>query len=726
MWLYCLCGRVNLGPFRGMASSLLAFHTYFILSFQHDPFATCVLGLQLSALEIYSVVQRCCYFVVSSLVHSLSTHLQKKSAELLIARVDLMNVRAQRQGPPDLSNWVWEDALNTSILGGKYIGDGAADETLSYLKGFLNVGDEKDRQFATVTLKGRPGTLSHIFCHMGLMGMGKTRLHNELCSPDSEVGKSVVKAMEEVGKLVRLIRHTYNVLSSYQGVKGPINADTFWKHLLYFHGLKAEEAAKVNNAGDAVRHIRDKLDMQADATLVVCVDELMQMPYDGDGVPDNAIGRLMGDLLTMQDSSDARLVFLFSAVTDKMLKAAKRESNRATIPAKLPRLSEDQIRELLFEEHPRLKEFKDAPMFVLLLKLCAPTPRYVLEGLPKALSHTARKNTLETISAYDLGDQLQTVLQCSGSQKYYSGDSVLVEGAVRCMLQGKGLEDTQRAELSINGWLWTRNDKELLHPMVLRAWAEEEGRADSTTLLPNVVRTMFRFDLQATNGAELFAEKVFIYFEQARRLSLPDDATTTLRRHYPGGDFHDFPPDQLDLPLTVPKRRIVNVGTFKDMQSCSDTLSNGCILISNTRNEQGVECIFPFHRTEAGTSQSTVWCGGVQVKFTEQEAVPNTVGENIFANSFMEWLDKKKSCKCFGILVSTQQGNAADFDFVCSFNAETLTELMEPCVGPLRFLYEMMPAAHLQKAVAPTKRKHDTESESESEAAPPPKHQRMS
>ena len=57
-----------------------------------------MLGLQLSALEIYSVVQRCCYFVVSSLVHSLSTHLQKKSAELLIAREDLMNVRAQ-QGP---------------------------------------------------------------------------------------------------------------------------------------------------------------------------------------------------------------------------------------------------------------------------------------------------------------------------------------------------------------------------------------------------------------------------------------------------------------------------------------------------------------------------------------------------------------------------------------------------------------------------------------------------
>ena len=29
MWLYCLCGGGNLGPFGGMASSLLAFCTHF-------------------------------------------------------------------------------------------------------------------------------------------------------------------------------------------------------------------------------------------------------------------------------------------------------------------------------------------------------------------------------------------------------------------------------------------------------------------------------------------------------------------------------------------------------------------------------------------------------------------------------------------------------------------------------------------------------------------------
>ena len=67
---------------------------FYLSSMTHSQ--PCVLGLQLSALEIYSVVQRCCYFVVSSLLHSLSTHLQKKSAELLIAREDLMNVRAQQ------------------------------------------------------------------------------------------------------------------------------------------------------------------------------------------------------------------------------------------------------------------------------------------------------------------------------------------------------------------------------------------------------------------------------------------------------------------------------------------------------------------------------------------------------------------------------------------------------------------------------------------------------
>ena len=133
----------------------------------------------------------------------------------------------RRQGPPDLSNWVWEDRLNTSILKGEYIGDGAADETISYLKGVLNVGNEEDRKFSTVTLDGRDGPQSKIFCHMGLMGMGKTRLHNELCSPDSEVGKGVVKAMAEVGKPVRFIRITYNERCSFEGVRGPIDRRLF-------------------------------------------------------------------------------------------------------------------------------------------------------------------------------------------------------------------------------------------------------------------------------------------------------------------------------------------------------------------------------------------------------------------------------------------------------------------------------------------------------------------
>ena len=39
----------------------------------------CVLGLQLSALEMHSVMQLCCYFVVCSFVHSFSTHLTDTS-----------------------------------------------------------------------------------------------------------------------------------------------------------------------------------------------------------------------------------------------------------------------------------------------------------------------------------------------------------------------------------------------------------------------------------------------------------------------------------------------------------------------------------------------------------------------------------------------------------------------------------------------------------------------
>ena len=143
----------------------------------------------------------------------------------------------------------------------------------------------------------------------------------------------------------------------------------------------------MNHAYDAVRLMRGKLDMQAGATLVVCVDELMKMPWDRGDTRLNMTGRLIQELLLMQDTIAEPLVFLFSAVTEKMLDAAEMASHRRKIPAKLPRLSEEQLQKLLFHRHPRLEQFKNLPMFELLLKLCAPTPRYALEGLPSALAN---------------------------------------------------------------------------------------------------------------------------------------------------------------------------------------------------------------------------------------------------------------------------------------------------------------------------------------------------
>ena len=90
MWLYCLCGVGNFGPFGGMASGLLAFHTHFYFIFLASPIRNmCVLGLQLSALVMHSVVQLCCYFVVSSFAHLFYTHLQSRQVDLTLARETL-------------------------------------------------------------------------------------------------------------------------------------------------------------------------------------------------------------------------------------------------------------------------------------------------------------------------------------------------------------------------------------------------------------------------------------------------------------------------------------------------------------------------------------------------------------------------------------------------------------------------------------------------------------
>ena len=192
---------------------------------------------------------------------------------------------------------------------------------------------------------------------------------------------------------------------------------------------------------------------------------------------------------------------------------------------------------------------------------------------------------------------------------------------------------------------------------------------------------MFRFDINAALQSEANAEKVFMYFEQARRLSFPYNKTTTLAEHYPGGNFHNkLNGITEDTFLRVRKKEIIKVKNFNTAEACRDTLRRGSIVVSEMQNEPGVECIFPFH------AKGTVFCGGVQVKFRDK--VPSDVGKKIFSNPAMKQLGEDSKFKCFGILFSTQHKDATDSRNVCSFNAESLIRLTEPKVGPLRVLYD--------------------------------------
>ena len=203
------------------------------------------------------------------------------------------------------------------------------------------------------------------------------------------------------------------------------------------------------------------------------------------------------------------------------------------------------------------------------------------------------------------------------------------------MLQGKDLTDEQATSLASMGWLYTRGGKYLLHPMIIRAWAEENSNGDDTRDLPNVLRKMFFNDSEARGGSEVFPEKVFMYFEQARRLSFPSDHKTSLREHYRGGTFHECS-DMATEMLTLPNNKIKQIDNFDNVEGCKSALNAGSIIVSRRRTEKGVECIFPFRK-----DSDTVWCGGVQVKYTGQDGVDDGVGLKIFKNTPINPLDPK-------------------------------------------------------------------------------------
>ena len=328
------------------------------------------------------MVQLCCYFVVSSLVHSLSIHLQKNGARLLIARNTYQNLTARLQqgwGTPDVSQWDLKYPLRDYKIPYE-ASEEACEDIESYIKSALRLASNPKCESYAVN-----ATREHtkVFYNAGTMGMGKTRLHHELCSGMK------IDCGDDVS--TKFARFTYNGNTNFVNDGTGL---TFIKQLLQYHGLKKVEADKTRTLEAGFDIFIQKLSEHSafahtsTKVLGVCIDEL-HLGHNEVTHQESLIKALMQHQdETLSDSEGVRVIFLFTSLTETLFAQGMANSGRTPVhpPGRVPQLKPGIVEKLLFEHFPDIKKQYDCNPFVeQLVNLSRDIPRAAFEALPEAL-----------------------------------------------------------------------------------------------------------------------------------------------------------------------------------------------------------------------------------------------------------------------------------------------------------------------------------------------------
>ena len=669
----------------------------------------CVLGLQLSALEMHSVVQLCCYFVFSSFVHSFYTYLQnnvellKKWTEILDKQLALEVRAAEQETPPRTvssdgetlrtprqrikRSWSGDNAespsakkrrldgvtfdfnanLNNKVLEGRYYGAKQATEgAAGYIRGVMNVGSKEEREYAWDNISNK--NRSHYFCAYGQMGKGKTRFHNELCQGDVKVSDLLD---------VQFVRITYNEKTDLKRIPGA-DALTFGRNLLMFHGCSWESALGIHNLQEAVDIVSSHVFTGSEETkrkvLVICVDELHQLRLHEAEDRDDVIGSLLRDLCTYQDSTlkqEVAVLFLFSSVTMAMMDAVAAPSQRSAAEYFVPEIPPKDALELLWERRPDLKKrYDEETVLQQLVHLCVPTPRALLEGIPKA--YEEHHKTIE------MGAAVKTVAEAA-QMRLKSLENVLPEGTVHTWLTDGNLPENTKTELFKFGL--TIGDEmapqdRALHPLALRCWCE---------IVKTKVGTYIREAYIADSSVQLYHEKdvesLLYSFEAAKRIAY-GSTNFLLKNYYAGGHLHDVSSVSVSVRVD-PEHPVRHVESFREHDKVKDALDFGSIVVSDQPNEPAIEYLTPFF-----VDNKLKYVAAAQVKFSPNKWISG--GYEAIAKAAMEhpiiMYLQGNNITCFPVIFSSSHGNlpriAAKVTGVL-FNEAGLCQLTSR-LGPLR------------------------------------------
>ena len=136
-----------------------------------------------------------------------------------------------------------------------------------------------------------------------------------------------------------------------------------------------------------------------------------------------------------------------------------------------------------------------------------------------------------------------------------------------------------------NSWI------DILHPIVLQLWARS-----AETSLADQINHMFEQDaiMEATHEKKL--EDIMVHFDCAVRLALGEN-NCTLEQLFPGAGFWSERGGLRNIIVTSTQNVLAPleyVESFADVEAVLDSLKNGKIVVSELRNEPGIEYLIPW------------------------------------------------------------------------------------------------------------------------------------
>ncbi|CAE7785864.1 unnamed protein product [Symbiodinium necroappetens] len=414
----------------------------------------------------------------------------------------------------------------------------------------------------------------------GIKGTGKTRVLHEMCTSWlHETGAKAALTVDFNG-------------GSYWDHSKPAT-EVFSKLLLQQSGMpadKAENCARVLPWKQVMQCLREKLNLGDEDLLLVGIDEIRQLETLAG--KDRA-GQLISDLMGAQDesllqTSSCPVIFVWTSLLESYMPMLMSDSGRRILPPiSLRGLPIAKALELL----PRnLREaLEQVPSGRQLVRQLLGHPRLMFDALRQEYSKHEDKlprnplawNQLqrEIVASAKLGDR--KALDSIEVTRWYSP----LHSTTQSELEDLRLRGVVHSVRCGNSWI------DILHPIVLQLWARS-----AETSLADQINQMFEQDaiMEATHEKKL--EDIMVHFDCAVRLALGEN-NCTLELLFPGAGFWSERGGLPNIIVTSTQNVLAPleyVESFADVEAVLDSLKNGKIVVSELRNEPGIEYLIPW------------------------------------------------------------------------------------------------------------------------------------